>query len=107
MNTARIFDYNKNRFGYVCYSANAELWIHKKYPNANHRNRFVSVIPDEQLLNGMIAAGMNPGIAKGLVEMNAGRHNTLYEDYYRNKPTFGKVKLKDFAKEFAIAFSES
>lgn len=64
-------------------------------------------IPDEQLLNGMIVAGMNPGIAKGLVEMNTGRRNVLYEDYYRNKPTLGKVKLKDFVKEFAVAFSKS
>ena len=65
------------------------------------------VIPDEQLLNGMIAAGMNPGIARGLVEMNIGRRNALYEDYDRNKPTLGKVKLKGFAKEFAVAFSKS
>ncbi len=63
------------------------------------------VIPDEQQLNGMIAAGMNPKIAKGMVEMNAGRRGgILYEDYYRNKPTLGKVKLADFAKEFAAAF---
>ena len=44
------------------------------------------VIPDEQLLNGMIAAGMNPQIAAGLVEMNASINSgKLYEDYYRNK----------------------
>ena len=66
------------------------------------------VIPDEQLLNGMTAAGMNPAIARGLVEMNIGRRKgLLYEDYYRNKPILGKVKLKDFAKEFAAAFSRS
>ena len=64
------------------------------------------VIPDEQLLNGMIAAGMNPQVAKGFVEMNASIHSgVLYEDYYRNKPTLGKVKLKDFVNEFASAFN--
>jgi len=65
-------------------------------------------IPDEQLLNGMIAAGMNPGIAKGLVEMNAGFHRGgLYEDYYRNRPVvLGKVKLTDFAKEFAALYNQ-
>jgi len=63
-------------------------------------------IPDEQLLNGLLAAGMNPDIAKGLVEMNAGRRNTLYEDYNRNKPTPGKVKLTDFAKEFAVVYNQ-
>jgi len=25
----------------------------------------------------------------------------LYEDYYRSRPMLGKVKVKDFAKEFA------
>ena len=65
-----------------------------------------NVISDEQMLKGMIAAGMNPGIAKGLVEMNAGRRTgMLGEDYYRNKPTLGKVKMKDFAKEFACVLN--
>jgi uncharacterized protein YbjT (DUF2867 family) len=66
------------------------------------------VIPDEQQLNGMIAAGMNPQTAKGIVEMNASRRGgVLYEDYYRNKPTLGKIKLTDFAKDFAAAFNKS
>ncbi|MEP6951681.1 MAG: NAD(P)H-binding protein [Ginsengibacter sp.] len=64
------------------------------------------IIPDEQLRGGMIAAGMNPQIATGLVEMNAAQHNgTLFEDYYRNRPTLGEVKIKDFAKEFASVFN--
>jgi uncharacterized protein YbjT (DUF2867 family) len=65
------------------------------------------VIPDEQLLNRMIAAGFNPQVAKGFVEMNASRvSGVLYEDYYRNKSTFGKTKLRDFAKEFAVAYNQ-
>jgi uncharacterized protein YbjT (DUF2867 family) len=67
------------------------------------------VIPDEQLLKGMIAAGMNPRIAAGLVEMNASgstRSGKLYEDYNRNRPTLGKVKVKDFAKEFAVVYNQ-
>jgi len=65
------------------------------------------VIPDEQMLNGLVAAGMNPNIAAGLVEMNAAANNRkLYEDYYLNKPVFGKVKISDFAKEFADAFNK-
>jgi len=63
-------------------------------------------IPDQELLNGLLAAGMNPDIAKGYVEMNAGRRNGLYEDYYRNKPTLGNVKMTDFAKEFAAVFNQ-
>jgi len=65
------------------------------------------VIPDEQLLKGMIASGMNPQTAKGFVEMNVARRGgVLYEDYYRHKPTLGSVKLKDFAKEFAVVFNQ-
>lgn len=66
-----------------------------------------TVIPDEQMLQGLLAAGMNPQAAKGLVEMNAGRRHHLYDDYKNNKPVLGKVKLTDFAKEFAAAFSKS
>jgi uncharacterized protein YbjT (DUF2867 family) len=67
-----------------------------------------TAIPDEQMLNGMIAAGMNPNIAKGLVEMNAGFHRgQLYEDYYLHRPAvLGKVKLTDYAKDFAAAFNQ-
>jgi uncharacterized protein YbjT (DUF2867 family) len=65
------------------------------------------VIPDEQLLNGMIAAGMNPQVAAGMVEMNASTNSgALYEDYYRNRPTLGKVKLADYAKEFAVVYNQ-
>ncbi len=64
------------------------------------------VIPDEQLLNSMIASGMNPKIAAGLVEMNAATQTgKLCEDYNRNRPALGKVKLTDFAKEFAEVFN--
>lgn len=66
------------------------------------------VIPDEQLLNGMLAAGMNPEVAKGFIEMQASmRDGELYEDYYRNRPTLGKVKLTEFAKEFAATYHQS
>ncbi len=65
------------------------------------------LITDEQLFNGMIAAGMNPQIAAGLVEINAcSNSGKLYEDYFRNKPTLSKIKLRDYAKEFAVAFNQ-
>jgi uncharacterized protein YbjT (DUF2867 family) len=65
-------------------------------------------ISDEQLLNGMLSAGMNPNIAKGFVEMNASRRGgVLYQDYSRHKPILGKTKLADFAKEFAVAYFKS
>jgi len=66
------------------------------------------VITDEQMLNGMIGAGMNAGVAKGLVEMNAGRRSgILGEDYARHKPTFGKTKLKDWVNVFAAAYNKA
>lgn len=64
-------------------------------------------IEDEKLLNNLINAGMNPQTAKGFVEMNASRCNgILYEDYYVHQPVLGKVKVKEFAKEFAIAYHQ-
>ena len=65
------------------------------------------VISDEQLLNGLMASGMNPQTAQGFVEMNAARRGgVLYEDYYCNRPTLGNVKIADFAKEFAVVFNQ-
>jgi len=64
-------------------------------------------ITDEQLESGMMAAGMNPYAVKGLVEMNAGRRGgALYQDYNKHKPTLGKVKLKDWVKEFAEVYNK-
>jgi uncharacterized protein YbjT (DUF2867 family) len=67
------------------------------------------VISDEQLLKGMIASGVNPRIAAGLVEMNASASThggKFYEDYYLNRPTLGTVKMKDFAKDFAVVYNQ-
>ncbi|TGK42266.1 SDR family oxidoreductase [Leptospira andrefontaineae] len=64
-----------------------------------------TIISDEESLNGMIAAGMNPKTAKGFMEMNASRRGgVLYEDYFRNQPILERTKLKDFAKDFATAY---
>ncbi|PIF46966.1 uncharacterized protein YbjT (DUF2867 family) [Chryseobacterium sp. 52] len=64
-------------------------------------------VADEDLLNGMVNAGMNPKTAKGFVEMNAARGNgVLYEDYEQNKPVLGKIKLKDFAQQFSAAYHQ-
>ena len=65
------------------------------------------VIPDEQFENNLINAGFNQQAAKGLTELNIGRRNSLYDDYNKNKPALGKVKLTDFAKEFAVVFGQA
>jgi len=63
-------------------------------------------LSDDQWLKALISAGMNPNSARGLVEQNAcKRGGVLFEDFYKHKPAFAKVKMKDFAKEFATPFS--
>jgi uncharacterized protein YbjT (DUF2867 family) len=64
-----------------------------------------NVIPDQEMLNSMLSAGMNEWIAEGFVAMQAAqRSGSLYEDFYGNKPVLGKTKFKDFAKEFAQVY---
>lgn len=63
------------------------------------------IAPDEQVQSALEGIGMNPKIAAGLVEMYGSLHNgVLAEDYHRHKPVMGKVKLEDFAADFAAAF---
>ncbi|REC46632.1 NmrA family NAD(P)-binding protein [Chryseobacterium pennipullorum] len=63
------------------------------------------VISDRDLLENWLKIGFNEQVAKGFVETQAAQGNgTLYEDYNRHKPALGKVKLADFAKEFAVAY---
>jgi uncharacterized protein YbjT (DUF2867 family) len=65
------------------------------------------LVSDEQRLSLLKSFGLNPSVAEGLIEMFSAQHNgTLMEDYYFNKPVLGKVKMVDFAKEFAIAFNQ-
>ena len=65
-------------------------------------------ISDEQMLNNVIAAGMNQAFANGMIEMNVARINgVLYEDYFRNRSTLSNTKFKEYAKEFASAYNRS
>jgi nucleoside-diphosphate-sugar epimerase len=65
-------------------------------------------ISDRMLTNSMLKRGMNEKMVKGIVEMGAaGRSGKLYEDYYQHRPVLGKTKLKDYTKEFAIAFNKN
>ena len=65
------------------------------------------VFSDEQNKEGMVQAGLDEATAANYTEMGeAMRNGQMQEDYFANKPTFGKVKLEDFAKnEFAPAFN--
>jgi uncharacterized protein YbjT (DUF2867 family) len=66
------------------------------------------LITDEQMKSGFEGFGMPKSTAAGLVEMQACMHSgELFRDYYLNRPQIlGKVKITDFAKEFASAFKE-
>ncbi len=62
---------------------------------------------DEETLNGLTSIGMNPKVAAGLTEMYGALHSGLLaEDYNQNKPVLGKVKLTEYAKDFAAAFNQ-
>ncbi|MDQ2752532.1 MAG: hypothetical protein M3R72_05860 [Bacteroidota bacterium] len=52
-------------------------------------------VADEPFLNGLLSAVMN----------NSRFEGEMYKDYYRHKPILGKVKVKDFAKGFAVAYN--
>jgi uncharacterized protein YbjT (DUF2867 family) len=67
-----------------------------------------NVISNEQLLNTWLSNGINSQVAHGFIETQACQGTgELYEDYYQNVPIFGKVKMKDFAQQFAAAYKEA
>ena len=65
-------------------------------------------ISDDQLRTSLESAGMQPAIAQGMVEMYAAIHSgLLYEDYRLHPPeTWGRIKMKDFAQEFAAVYHQ-
>ena len=64
------------------------------------------LVSGEQVQQSLAAIGMNPQIAAGLAEMYGSWYDgKLAAEYYRNKPALGKVKLEEFASEFAAAFT--
>lgn len=66
-----------------------------------------TLMSDKDMLSGLKMFGMPQSIAQGMVDMNAGMHNGLVNaDYYLNRPVMGKIKMKDFAKEFAAVYNQ-
>lgn len=66
------------------------------------------LLSDEETLNGLVQAGLNPTIAAGMVEMFAGLHTGLLsEDYFKHRPVLGKTKMAAYAKEFAAALNNN
>ncbi len=65
-------------------------------------------ISDKQMLNALKGMKLPNGLANDITEMNASMRNggLLFEDYNKHKPTLGKIKMKDFAKEFATVYNK-
>jgi uncharacterized protein YbjT (DUF2867 family) len=65
-------------------------------------------ISDEEALGYLKAAGIAPRVAEGMTEMFGAIHTGLLaSDFNRHKPVFGKVKMKDYAKQFAAIYNQS
>src|SRR5690606_34461691 len=64
-------------------------------------------LSEEQLLNGLIQSGFPQQLAHEFVRMQMKTHRgETFENYLKNRPTLGKTKLRDFAKEFAKAYHQ-
>ncbi|MBS1601911.1 MAG: NAD(P)H-binding protein [Bacteroidetes bacterium] len=65
------------------------------------------LLTDKQMLRGLKMAKMPEKLAKTLVEMQAVTHSGKpLENFRRANPKMGKVKLRDFAREFAMAYQQ-
>ena len=63
------------------------------------------LLSDKQMLQGLKMAKLPEKLAELLVKMQAAMHSgKTLENFHRNNPKMGKVKLADFAKEFAAVY---
>ena len=63
--------------------------------------------PDDQAYAAMLQSGLKPTLAKDYTDMGvAMREGKMQEDYWKNRPAeLGRVKLKEFAQEFAAVYA--
>jgi len=66
------------------------------------------LVSDEEREQQLQSFGLPPAMAHGLVEMFSAQHTgALAEDFYRYWPeVMGKVKMADYAKEFAAIYNQ-
>ena len=63
------------------------------------------LISDKEMLRGLKMAKMPDKLAQSLVEMQSLTHKGIpLANFHRNRPKMGKVRLADFAKEFAAVY---
>lgn len=65
------------------------------------------LITDEEEKQNLMKHGVPENMANNIADLYRSIHTgKLGEDYGKHKPVLGKTKLKDFAKEFAIAYNK-
>ncbi len=63
------------------------------------------IVTDEQMRQGLTAMGMPAQLTDLLVEMQSLTHQGLpQKDYFLNRPVPGKIKMTEFAEEFAAFY---
>ncbi|RAJ32148.1 NAD(P)H-binding protein [Pedobacter cryoconitis] len=63
------------------------------------------LLSDKEMLQGLKMAKLPEKLAETLVEMQAAMHSgKTLENFHKNQPKMGKVKLADFAEEFAAVY---
>lgn len=66
------------------------------------------LLSDKQMLQGLKMAKLPGKLAEMLVTMQAAMHSgKTLENFHRNNPKMGKVKLADFAREFAAVYKQN
>lgn len=65
------------------------------------------LVSNKQMLRMLKLAKMPRKLAETLVEMQSAIHSgKTLENFHRNRPRMGQVKLTDFAKEFAVVYNK-
>lgn len=63
------------------------------------------LLSDKEMLQGLKMAKLPEKLAETLVEMQAAMHSgKTLENFHKNNPKMGRIKMVDFAKEFAEAY---
>jgi NAD(P)H dehydrogenase (quinone) len=63
------------------------------------------LLSDKEMLQGLKMAKLPEKLAETLVDMQAAMHSgKTLENFHKNNPKMGKVKLADFAQEFAAVY---
>ncbi len=66
------------------------------------------LLSDKQMLQGLKMAKLPEKLAELLVAMQAAMHSGKpLENFHRNNPKMGKIKLAEFAKEFASTYQQN